>query len=64
MSKGDWDKLHDNYPQEIVFTREDLEDFLEDRDEPLTDKEWYEFREQVMDKITDLVQGNTIKENT
>jgi len=53
MSKGDWDKLHDNYPQEIVYNREDLEEFLEKK---LTDQEWYEFREQVMDKITDLVQ--------
>jgi phosphopantothenoylcysteine synthetase/decarboxylase len=57
VKNKEWDILHENYPQEINFTRDDLKEFLIDhRDEDLTDQEWYEFREKIMDQITNELQ--------
>ena len=52
VKNGDWDKLHDNYPQEINISREDFEDMM---DEELNEIQWWRFRESLLDKINEHI---------
>jgi len=52
IGKVEWEEYHKDYSQLIEFHRGDLEDFL-DRD--ITNKEWYYFREKMMDYLSKTV---------
>ncbi len=45
MSRSDWNEFTEDYAERIFYERRDFEEFLE-RD--VTDEEWFEFRERLL----------------